>query len=87
MITGSSSASLRPGSSGYNAREPAAAVLRQLGVPQVWAATAALTELQSRLMAYKDASKLAGGYATAGTKSLAPDMAAHLTQVLRRMTC
>jgi hypothetical protein len=46
MITGSSSASLRPGSSGYNAREPAAAVLRQLGVAQVRAATAALTELQ-----------------------------------------
>jgi hypothetical protein len=37
--------------------------------------------LQSRLMAYKDASKLAGGYATAGTKSLAPDMAAQLAKV------
>jgi hypothetical protein len=46
MVTGSSSASLRPGSSGYNSREPAAAVLRQLGVAQVRAATAALTELQ-----------------------------------------
>lgn len=37
--------------------------------------------LQSRLMAYKDASKLAGGYAAAGTKSLAPDMAAQLAKV------
>jgi hypothetical protein len=32
-------------------------------------------------MAYKDASKLAGGYATTGTKSLAPDMAAVLGKV------
>lgn len=37
--------------------------------------------LQSRLMAYKDSSKLAGGYAAAGTKSLAPDMAAQLDKV------
>jgi predicted outer membrane repeat protein len=43
--------------------------------------------LQSRLMAYKDASKLAGGYATSGTKSLAPDMAAHLTKVSNNVKC
>jgi hypothetical protein len=43
--------------------------------------------LQSRLIAYKDASKLAGGYATSGTKSLAPDMTAHLTKVHRHGDC
>jgi hypothetical protein len=39
---------MRPGSSGYDAREPAAAVLRQLGVAQIRAATAAMAELQVR---------------------------------------
>lgn len=37
--------------------------------------------LQARVVVYKDAARIAGGYAATNAKALAPSMAGHMTQV------